>query len=140
MLHWKDLVHLADEQLATYDVAMVNLACAADLPDAPTPQQIRECLQRLDKMAEATRYYTAKRMPEFHHQPEVYHHSEAKFRVVCMISIIQKLFGVLYNPAKKPADAPFYTADTCIHGALLGEGGTCASLPVVYVAVGRRLG
>jgi hypothetical protein len=32
------------------------------------------------------------------------------------------------------------TGDVFIHGALLGDGGTCASLPVVYAAVGRRLG
>src|SRR5262249_10838641 len=31
-------------------------------------------------------------------------------------------------------------ADGFIHGAILGKGGTCASIPVVYAAVGRRLG
>jgi hypothetical protein len=38
-----------------------------------------------------------------------------------------------------PVDAPFCPEDTFVHGIIHGEGGTCASLPVVYVAVGRRL-
>jgi hypothetical protein len=44
------------------------------------------------------------------------------------------------NPNKTAADAPFGTEDSFIHGTVQGSGGTCATLPVVYVAVGRRLG
>jgi hypothetical protein len=47
---------------------------------------------------------------------------------------------VIYNPAKVPVDAPFDVEDTFIHGVIQGNGGTCASMPVVYAAVGRRLG
>jgi hypothetical protein len=47
---------------------------------------------------------------------------------------------VRYNPAKVPEEAPFDLADTFIHGVIQGPGGTCATLPVVYAAVGRRLG
>src|SRR5260370_30438785 len=57
-----------------------------------------------------------------------------------MVLVLQKRFGLRYNLAKVAPETAFTTADTFIHGALLGDGGTCASLPVVYVAVGRRLG
>jgi hypothetical protein len=33
MLDWKELVSLEDEELAAYDIAVVNLACAQGLPD-----------------------------------------------------------------------------------------------------------
>jgi hypothetical protein len=60
--------------------------------------------------------------------------------MVCLMVIVTNHFGVRYNPAKIPDDAEFETADSYIHGPLLRDGGTCASLPVVYAAVGRRLG
>jgi hypothetical protein len=65
--------------------------------------------------------------------------SEARFRMVCLVRLLRSAFGVRYNPAKID-DAAFGPADTFIHGALVGGGGTCASLPVVYAAVGRRVG
>jgi hypothetical protein len=41
---------------------------------------------------------------------------------------------------KIPLDAPLDVADSFIHGIIQGNGGTCASIPVVVSAVGRRLG
>ncbi|MGL4554317.1 MAG: hypothetical protein ACRC33_24405 [Gemmataceae bacterium] len=60
--------------------------------------------------------------------------------MVCLVKVLQTHFGVRYNEAKIPEDVPLGAADTFLHGALLGDGGTCASLPVVYAAVGRRVG
>jgi hypothetical protein len=57
-----------------------------------------------------------------------------------MITVLQKDCGVRYNLAKIPEDVPFDASDTFIHGIIQGDGGTCASLPVLYVAIGRRLG
>ena len=140
MRHWKELVRLSEEELSRLDVAEVNLACAAELPGAPTPFQVRQCIDRLNRYAKCVRRYTDERMPEFRAKPEVYDGSESVFRVVSLVRVVQGKFGVRYNPAKRPPDAPLETADTFIHGALVGEGGTCASLPVVFAAVGRRLG
>lgn len=139
MLPWKSLCHLSDEELAKIDVAEVNLACAEGLPGAESIPYA-ECIDRLNHYAYCVRQHTERRMLEFYRQAEKYDYSEAKFRVVWMISVLQKLFGVRYNPAKKPMDVPLNTADKFIHGTLVGEGGTCASLPVVYTAVGRRVG
>jgi hypothetical protein len=139
MLHLKQLVRLSDEQLANLDVAEVNLACAEGLPRA---EQIpyAECVDRLNHYARCVHDYTERRRLLCPGDVAQYDGSEELFRVVCMISVLQKVFGVYYNPAKKPIDAPFDTEDIFIHGALVGGGGTCASLPVIYAAVGRRLG
>ena len=56
-----------------------------------------------------------------------------------MISVLQRNFGVVYNPRCIPEDSTLYPEDVFIHGILGGTGGTCASLPVIYTAVGRRL-
>jgi hypothetical protein len=139
MRHWKQLVRLSDPELGQIDLAEVNLGCAADLPDA-APLPYAECLDRLNHYARCVQHYTDRRMPEFRNQPKAYDCSEGIFRMVCLVTLLQRQFGVGYNPAKTGEDAPFDTADTFIHGALVGDGGTCASLPVIYAAVGRRLG
>jgi hypothetical protein len=136
---WKSLALLDDEQLATRDVAAVNLACAAGLPGGPTEEQAAECIDRLDHYARSVAHYTQSHMPHFLAEPSLYG-SEARFRMVCLLRLLQNAFGVRYNTAKIDDGAAFGPADTFIHGALLGSGGTCASLPVVYAAVGRRLG
>lgn len=140
LLDWRKLVGMSDEELGRLDVAAVNLACAEGLPGAPTPAQVAECIDRLDHYARSVADYTEKRMGEFRSRPDRYDGSLGKFRMVCMVDLLRGLFGVRYNEAKIPEEVPLDTADTFIHGALLGEGGTCASLPVVYTAVGRRLG
>jgi len=58
----------------------------------------------------------------------------------CLGTLVWQGGGIRYNPAKIPQDAAWDLRDTFIHGALFGPGGTCATLPVVYVAIGRRLG
>jgi hypothetical protein len=126
--------------LGNLDIAEVNLACAEGLPGEPTREVAAECLDRLNHYARCAEHYTKRRMPEFHDQPDKYDHSESIFRVLCMVTLLQRQFGVRYHPDKKDRRTPVDTADTFIHGALIGQGGTCASLPVVYAAVGRRLG
>jgi hypothetical protein len=57
-----------------------------------------------------------------------------------MITALQRDLGVRYHPGKRSRDVPLEPADCFINGILQGQGGTCGSLPVLYAAVGRRLG
>jgi regulator of sirC expression with transglutaminase-like and TPR domain len=70
--------------------------------------------------------------------------------MLCLVTVLQQDFGVSYSPNRaKPSEGTiepnetFFadSRDIFLHG-LLGprRTGTCASLPVLYVAVGRRLG
>ncbi len=137
---WSHLLTLSDAQFAAQDIATMNLACAAGLPGAPSLAEARECLIRLDHYAEAVKDFTARRMGAFYQEPSVYRNSVNIFRIVCMVNLLRGAFGLRYNPAKIDPTVPMGAADTFIHGALVGQGGTCASVPVVHVAVGRRLG
>jgi hypothetical protein len=57
-----------------------------------------------------------------------------------MITVLQRDLGVRYNEAKIHEHVPLDVEDRFVHGILQGHGGTCASMPVLYAAVGRRLG
>jgi hypothetical protein len=131
------LVRLTDEQLSRLDIAVVNLACAAGLLGSEKIDGER-CIRTLDKLAGWVGRYTdhclALRLPE---ETEF---TEAQTRMRCLATVVWKGAGICYNPAKIPEDAPWHLADSFIHGAIYGEGGTCATLPIIYTAVGRRLG
>jgi hypothetical protein len=139
LLHWKQLAWLTDAELARFDVAAVNLACAAGLPGVERfdPAQI---LRRLDEWAWHAGRYTERVLPQFRRRPEEYGGSEAYFRVLVLVTALQRDLGLRYNPDKMSPDTPLGPADSFIHEAVLGSGGTCASIPVVVAAVGRRLG
>ncbi len=79
-------------------------------------------------------------MPYFHSSRCDYPDSEPRFRIQAMITALQRDLGVHFRLDKRSNDAPLEPADSFLHGILQGEGGTCGSLPVLYVAIGRRLG
>lgn len=139
MLDWRSLCLLSDGDLHRLDVGAVNLACAVGLPGADRIDEHR-CVGWLDMAADYTGRYTERAFYRFLELPSAYGHSAGYFRVLCLITALQRDLRLRYNAAKIPDDIPLDTADTFIHGAIQGDGGTCASLPVVYAAVGRRLG
>ena len=61
--------------------------------------------------------------------------------MMAMVTALQRDLGVKYNPARMtgPANA-LESRDSFLHGPLTGHGGTCCSLPILYLAIGRRLG
>jgi hypothetical protein len=139
LLDWKKLVWYSEAELAGLDIAAVNLACAAGLPSSERIDYDL-CLSRLDYWARAVGQYTQRLMPQFRRKRYDYENSEAFFRSLCLITVLQRDMGVQYNPLKKGEDVPFDTEDSFIHGILQGPGGICATMAVVYLAVGRRLG
>jgi hypothetical protein len=133
------LLPLSDEQLARLDIALVNLLCAEELPGAEVIDRDL-CLCTIDRMAERVRIKTLDAFKAFERTPARWDHSTGIFRIHVLISVLQREFGVRYNPAKIPLEAPLDTEDCFIYGIIQGQGGTCGSLPVLYAAVGRRLG
>jgi len=134
---FRELLSLTDEALAARDIARVNLLCAEGLAGAEKIDH-ELCLRTIDRMAEAVYRRTDLRV--FRQRPERWDFSESIFRIHVMITVLQRECGVRYNPAKIPIDVPLDMDDCFIHGIIQGQGGTCGSLPVLYVAVGRRLG
>jgi hypothetical protein len=135
MLRFEEMAFLSDEALAGLDVAEMHLACAAGIPGAEAID-VGACLAKLDWLAALVRQRTEGHLAS-HKPPEG---SEARVRMDCLALVLWKVAGIRYNPDKIAEDAPWDLEDTFIHGALFSKGGTCATLPIVYAAVGRRLG
>jgi regulator of sirC expression with transglutaminase-like and TPR domain len=79
-------------------------------------------------------------LPIFHRAPAEFDGSLAKFRMMALVTVLQRDLGVRYDPACQ--EGPYCALDPrtlFIHGLLDGQGGTCVTMPVLYVAIGRRL-
>ena len=138
-LDWHDLVRLPDEELERLDIAAVNVACAAGLPGCsePTPATV---LQTIDGWTAQCRRFTDRVMPMLRSGRSDYPESEPKFRIQALITHLQRDLGVRYHPGRMLDAAVFEPRDSFLQGIFTSEGGTCGSMPVLYTAVGRRLG
>lgn len=136
---WRVLARLPEAELAGVDIVVMNLACAAGLPGWEKIDT-ELCIRTLGDWAKKARAFTDKWRPHFEQDPVRYGNSEGFFQILAMVTLLQRELGVLYNPLKEAEDAPFDLEDTFVHGIVQGNGGTCATMPVVYAAVGRRLG
>ncbi len=138
----RELLDAAPERLATCDIARVNMLCAEGLPGAKN-LDIETRLATLDAWAERVRFETERHLYRAHDPrwAERYHHSESYLRAGFLCQVLQEDCGARYNPAR--IRDPDFTdcRDLFIHGLIDSDnGGTCVSMPVLYVAVGRRLG
>lgn len=142
LLDWRELIKCSDEELAQFDIAAVNLACAMGLPQTEDIN-IPDCLKTLDRWAEAI-YKITQGCPWFLDNPEKYDGSFNLFRIHVMFAVLQLHHGFHYRADRigrpETEEARLRAEELFIHGLLQGKGGTCSSMPVLFIAVGRRLG
>lgn len=145
---YRELLALQPSALAPCDIARVNLLCAEGLPGADG-LNITAYLATLDTWANRVRAETERNFHRFRANPAEYENSEAFYRMGMLITVVQQDFGVRYNPkriespnAPSPNEVFFADSRDCfLHGILSDRRmGTCVSMPVLYVAVARRLG
>jgi hypothetical protein len=131
---------LTDSLLAQHDIGLLNLMSGLGLPGAEN-LNIEACIERLDAWASGIRAYTEHCWPEFQRKPQNHDHSPGAFCIMAMVTFLQRAAGVQYNLAF--SEGEYNATDSrnlFLHGILLGHGGTCVSLPVLHLAIGRRLG
>lgn len=152
-----ELLALPANELGKVDIARMNLLCATGLP-GPLPGagaeaeklDVELALATLDQWAQRVAFETERHRyrvtdPQY---AEHYQHSEAYFRAEMLMQVLCQDLGVKYdmetvgNFSFKDSRVAF------IHGMIPTKGqtpadtpgGTCASMPVLVVAIGRRLG
>lgn len=139
---------MTPEQLAETDIALMNLRCAGGLRGSEK-LDVPAALQTLDQYAARAESETARHLHRYRDNPAEYENSEAYFRLIMLSTVLQQDYGVRYNPARAPTreyiepNSIFYanSGDVFIHGLTSPPVmGTCSSMPVLFVAVGRRLG
>ena len=136
------------EQLENVDIALLNLRCAEGLRGSEG-LNVAKALEKLDQFARHVEQETNRHLYKYREHPEEFENSEPYFRMLMLATVLQEDFKVRYNPKRiEPLDAlqpdekfAADSSDVFLHG-LTGPSamGTCASMPVLYVAVGRRLG
>jgi hypothetical protein len=139
---YEDILGVTPGELATIDLATMNLLCAQGLPGAESldmPALPRE----LDEWVERVRFETRRHLyrvkdPRY---TEHYAGSEARLRAEFLVQVLQEDCGVHYNLARV-SDPDFRNSkDGFIHGMIGSDnGGTCVSMPVLYACVAQRLG
>lgn len=139
---YHDLLAMSPDELGKTDIALMNLLCAKGLPGAENVD-ISAALKRLDEWAAKVKFETERHLyrltdPKY---AEHYKHSEARLRSEFIVQVLQEDCGVHYN-MERVRNVDFSNPrDMFILGMIDDtNGGTCASMPVLYVAIGRRLG
>jgi hypothetical protein len=126
--------------LGKLDIGFINLLCAEGLPGV-AQMSPKPALATLDEWAKRAASETERHFYKFRQCPADFNNSEAYFRILTLVTVLQQDCRVRYNPARIHAPDFANAGDLFLPG-LLAEPrqGTCLSLPVLYVAVGRRLG
>lgn len=139
-----DLLKMAPEELARVDIATMNLLCASGLPGAED-MDIDDCLATLDRFAAAVKFETERCLAMYIRNPAKFRNIEGFYRMQMLVTVIKKDLGVDYSPNRtndEPMEIFFANSKDLFLNGLLAplHTGTCASLPVLMVAVGRKLG
>jgi hypothetical protein len=142
-----ELLALSPAELEHCDIARMNLLCAEALPGAEN-LNVDECLTTLDQWAQHIKAETDRNHHHFTEDPATYSNSEAFYEMLMMAVVLYEDYGVRYNPKlitspeATAADDHFFadSRDILIHGLVWPQHlGTCSSMPILYIALGRRL-
>lgn len=143
-----ELLELKPAELEGTDIALMNLLCAEGLPGAEN-LKVEECLATLDKWTQNAKREIERNHHHFREDPAYYYHSEAFYKMLMLSVVVYEDFGVRYNPkliappSETRGDDHFFadSRDILIHGMLGPQHmGTCSSMPILYIALGQRLG
>jgi len=144
----EDLLEADPADFAHRDIAFLNLLCAPNLAGSEK-LDIQRCLARLDQLAAYVKSCTERSLRRFPSDPD-YGHCEPMWRMGMLVTCVKLDFGVRYDPIvaedlRRDGHSPFTDSrNVFIHGMLTVDPsrrwGSCSSIPVLVVAVARRLG
>jgi len=152
------LLALSPDQLEKVDIARIDLLLAEGLPSS-TNLDIEQCLKTLDEWASEVKIETERNYHRFVEHPEKFKNSLGNYRMAVMAAVLCQDLRVHYDPQREKelfennyftqsqpyskAEQHFFSdaSDFFLQGLLSDKRyGTCASMPYLYVAIGRRLG
>jgi len=144
---FEPITKLSLSSLDGCDVALMNLRAARGLKGTSSLDE-GVLLAKLDEWASRCNFEIWRHLYRIERQisqpPTEFSYRNSLGRLCCwyMLQVLQEDCGVAYHPDRKFNPDFCNPEDVFIHGILNddGKGGTCASMPVVYVAVGQRLG
>ncbi len=146
--NFSEVCVLSSNDLERCDIALMNLHCAEGLRGAEN-LKVSESLASLDGFTKYVKQETDRHLYKFQKNPTEFQNSEGYFRMMMMVTVLQQDLKIHYNseriqlpwePLESNDDFFANSQDVFIHGVTREKGtGTCSSMPVLYVAIGRRL-
>jgi len=133
---------------ADADIALLNLLATPGLNAEEKDEVIAYCLKTLDEWAKTVAAQTSQNLHRYRANPKEYK-SEAEWQLAMMCTILGQDFKLRYDPRltssviQNASNQEFFANPNSVFltGCLSDSRiGTCASLPVLYVAIGRRIG
>ncbi len=156
--NFAQLLALPPDQLEKVDIARIDLLLAEGLPSS-TNLDVEQCLKTLDEWASEVKMETERNYHRFVEHPEKFQNSLGRYRMAVMAAVLCQDLRVHYDPQRQKelfennyftqsqpyskAEQHFFSdaSDFFLQGLLSDKRyGTCASMPYLYVAIGRRLG
>ena len=137
----KELLSIPVEDVGKVDIGRANLLCAEGLLGAED-LDVEEHVGRLNTWADRVRRLTEKYFPVYLENPDGFDNSEPQWRMLGFAKVIGQQFNVAYHEERLHSEPDWTDSqDLLLHG-ITGDRrkGTCASLPVLVVAICRRLG
>jgi len=156
--NFAQLLAIPPDQLEKVDLARIDLLCAEGLPSS-TNLDIEQSLKTLDEWAREVKEETDRNYHRFVEHPEKFKNSLGYYRMAVMAAVLCQDLRVHYDPQREKelfdnnyftnresygeAEQHFFSdaSDFFLQGLVSDKRyGTCASMPYLYVAIGRRLG
>jgi len=143
----RDLFEMPIENLDRVDIGRMNIICARNVTRTEVLDTAKY-VSRLDEWAAIAKQLERKYLPSFEKNAARYDNSLAKFKAVTLALTIQQDLKCGYNMdlitsgAMNDMRSPRFFKnpdDIFITGLLKRRKGTCSSIPVLFVALGRRL-
>ena len=136
-------VDIHPQPIDPIDLARFNLSSAKGLP-GNEDLDVDQLIDVLNRWTAQCKAFTEKHAHQYHRDPARFEYRFGYWRMLATTTCLQKHLGVSYNPALIDRDTEWdwrNSRDLFIHGLLTPpHTGTCASIPILIVAIGRRMG
>jgi transglutaminase superfamily protein len=139
--HWEkltaaDLAAMTDAQLARLDPLVMNLIVARGIPGLES-LDIAKYASTVDEWASLIEEANRRAEPSSRSDPAYRVSREFWMAGGMAVALAGPAFGIRYTTQGLDPGRP---EQQFIHGVIDGRQGTCASMPVLYMAIGHRLG
>ena len=138
---WFDgFVSSSDEVVDAHDIAEVNLRCSLGINEN-IDHLYHDCLGLIGEWSTQLVDYTNSNYRLFQSKPESFDNSLETYQAIAMVQFVHTALRVHYNI--ELAEGEYNAIDSrnlFLTGVLAGRGGKCVSLPVLYAALGQRVG
>lgn len=143
-----EILFSGEKYINSIDTAVLNLLCSEGLPGTEH-LNINKVLNTINQWTDMVKSKTDKSLSIFYRSPETYRNSIAYFKILVLVTVLEKKLNIRYNPdlISKPSieDAKktnffYHPKNVFLYGVVEHQMGSCASLPILIASVGRRLG